>query len=166
MDLLSHRIASAIFLLWGAVAVVAVIATFTLVARRDILDEPESRAPTVVATQTAEPSRPTGVPDDASLITEDTVIGSTSPGTASEPAHIFYWLTCDDQLLTISTTQETVYAEVDCVQYWLVHEVIRPYQGQPVKIEITTGPQGTLELDATNAGPARFDVDAVWVRPQ
>lgn len=166
MDLLSNRIASGIFVLWATLAVVVVIATFTLVAKRDILDEPEASAPTVVATQTPEPSRPTGVPDDATLITEDTVLGSTSPGTASEPAHIFYWLTCDDELLTISTTQETVYAEVDCVQYWLVHEVIRPYQGQPVRIDIGTGPSATLVLDAAAAGPARFDVGNVWIRPQ
>lgn len=166
MDVLWTRVATGISLLWSAIAVVIVIVTLSLTAREDLLQKSEPSGPTVAANQTAEPPRPRSVPIEAVLITKDTVLGalSTLAPTPAEAPHLFYWLTCDDRLLTIATTKETIYAELDCVNYWLVHEVVRPYQGQPVRVQIGAGPEAMLVVEATSAGAARFDVDAVWVQ--
>jgi hypothetical protein len=151
--------------LWAAIAVVAVLATFALAAHDDLVQARESATRTAVPSPTAEPSRPADVPATALLVTEDTVLGTveTPEEGGADPPHLFFWLTCDGRLLTIATTVETVYAETDCSQYWLVHEVVRPYQGKPVRIEITVGSPGTLVMEATGAGVARFEVEAVWV---
>lgn len=160
------RVATGISLLWSAVAVVIVTVTLALTAHEDLMQKSGPSAPVVAAIPTAEPSRPRGVPIDAVLITDDTVLGavSTLEATPADAPHLFFWLTCDDRLLTIATTRETIYAELDCGRYWLVHEVVRPYQGQPVRVQIGAGPEATLIVEATAAGAARFDVDAVWVQ--
>lgn len=159
------HLAFGIAVLWAAIAVVAVLATFALTAHDDLVQAGEDATPTVVATPTAEASRPADVPVDAVLVTEDTVLGTveTPAEGGADPPHLFFWLTCDERLLTIATTVETVYAETDCGRYWLVHEVVRPYQGKPVRIEITLGSPATLVMEATGAGAARFEVDGVWV---
>lgn len=159
MDL-PDRFGTGVALLWASVAVVVVLFTFGLTAHRDLVETGESTRTTVAATATTEPSRPGGVPADAVLVRGTTVLGAAPPGAP----RLFYWLTCDGRLLTITTTGETIYAEVDCGRYWLVHEVVRPYQGQPVRIEIGVGTGATLVMEAESAGPARFDVAAVWVQ--
>lgn len=162
MDL-ADRFGTGVALLWAAVAVVIVTVTFGLTAHRDLLESAPA-TPTVAATPapqpTPTPSRPREVPADAVLVSEDTVLEASPPAAP----RLFYWLTCDGVLLIISTTSETVYAEVDCGRYWLVHEVVRPYQGQPVRIEIGTGPNATLVMEAESAGAARFEVGAVWIQ--
>ena len=166
MHLLLIRVASCVFLLASAVVVVATLATFTLTARDDLLQSSEPTATHASTPQTGVRPRPPGVPGAAQLVTDDTTFGDVStpsPGVAMVP-HLFFWLTCDEHLLTIATTQETVYAELDCRRYWLVHEVVRPYQGQPVRVRISTGPPGVLAIEARTAGAARFEVDAVWIQ--
>jgi hypothetical protein len=160
------RVAIGFFLLWSAVAVVIAIAAFTLTTRHNLRHDGASTATIMTPTPTAERARPRGVPADARLVSSDTTLGDTSapaPNSANPP-HLFFWLTCDDHLLTIATTQETIYAELDCSQYWLVHEVVRPYQGQPVRVRISVGPSEVLVVEATTAGAARFNVDAVWLK--
>lgn len=165
----STRVSAGVSLLWAAIAVVIVSVTFSLTAHRDLVEtrSPETPAarqtalatPSVAPSATPEPSRPAGVPADAVLVREDTVLDANPP----DGTRLFFWLTCDGPLLVIATTRETVYAEVDCSRYWLVHEVVRPYQGQPVRIAITTGPNATLVFESESAGAARFGVGGVWV---
>lgn len=159
------QVAFGIFVVWTAVAVTAVLATFTLTAHEDLVASRAGATPTLMAAPTAEPERPTDVPLDAVLVGEDVVLGTveTAEEGGADPPHLFFWLTCDERLLTIATTVETVYAETDCSQYWLVHEVVRPYQGRPVRIAITVGGRSRLVMEATGAGAARFEVDGVWV---
>lgn len=158
------HLAFGIALLWAAVAVIAVLGTFALTAHDDLVEAREGSTP-VAASPTAEPSRPGDIPGEAVLVTEDTVLGTVEAPEegGADPPHVLYWLTCDDGLLTIATTAETVYAETDCSRYWLVHEVVRPYQGKPVRIAVTVGTPSTLVMEAAGAGAARFEVDGVWV---
>lgn len=159
------HLAFGIAVLWAAIAVVAVLATFALTAHDDLVQAGEDATPTVVASPTVERPRPTGIPVDAVRVTEDTALGTveTPAEGGADPPHLFFWLTCDERLLTIATTVETVYAETDCGRYWLVHEVVRPYQGKPVRIAISVGAPSMLVMEAAGAGVARFEVDGVWV---
>lgn len=154
------RVAVGIFLLWSTVAVVVATAAFTLTMRSS---QRERDAPptAVAATQTPETSRPRDVPASARPVVADTTFGATSAGSGAP--HIFYALSCHDHLLIIATTQETIYAELDCSEYRLPEDAVRPFLSQPVRVRVNPGPPAVIVVDSIAAGTARFSVGAVWL---
>jgi hypothetical protein len=157
-----------LLVLWGAVSVVLVSATYVRVAHRDLLGAEEDGAPAVTATATPmptpAPAKPPGVFEDAALVTESRAFGELSavPGD-DEPLRYFYALTCRDGLLTVATTREVVFAEVECERYWLPDDVTRPFLKQPVRVRILPGTPGTLVVEALAAGAARLVTGDVWI---
>lgn len=156
------RVAVGVFLLWSTVAVAVALAAFTLTLRGN-LREQGTPAPTMVApTQTPRASRPAGVPAGARPVSTDTTLGDVSAHPPGAP-HIFYALSCHDHLLTVATTQETIYAATDCSKYWLPEDAVRPFLSQPVRVRISAGPPAVIVVDSIAAGAARFSADAVWL---
>jgi hypothetical protein len=158
------RVALAGLLALATVAVVVILATFVLTARRDLL----GRQQTAVSSPPAEQSplaRPSGVPATAELVVSDVAFGEVSLASGADPQslHLFYSLACRDDLLVVPTTHETIYAELPCHDYWLPDDVVRPFLGKPVRVRISTEPPPGLVIDASSAGSARFTADRVWI---
>jgi hypothetical protein len=150
-----------LFLYWTVVVVIAAT-VFALAASGVGEDEAAavSRSPTPVATSTPAatptPERPAEVPSTAMLVTEDTTLPASG-------ARLFFSLRCEDGLLAVSTTAETVFATVDCTQYWLPDDVLRPFLGTPVEVRVAIDGTTRLFVDSDAGGTLRFDAGAVWI---
>jgi len=149
-------------LFWTAMVVVTAV-TAALVMRPGER-ETAAPAPTPTALPSREPIRPRGVPATAAYVPGALTLGDATPppGTPLDEQDIFYFLTCDGQLLSISTTREVVYARVDCLKYWLFYDVVAPFIGQPVEIDSRPA-EGTIAVTTARGGTARFTTDAVWL---
>ena len=66
----------------------------------------------------------------------------------------------------MTTTKETIYAELPCSQYPLSDDVIHPYLGKPVRVRIGTEPQTTLLIQIASPSAAQFVADRVWIEPR
>jgi hypothetical protein len=146
-----------LFVFWLAMAI-AVSATVALASRPGEREEQHAAAPTPTAP--VGPERPDGVPASATLVAGDLVLPGTAP---NEPPRIFYSLSCNGNLLTVSTTREIVYARLPCNRYWLPDEVVRPFLAQLVTIRVTDSEPSALSFTAPGAGVARFEAAAVWI---
>ena len=168
------RVGAGLFLLWATVAVVVAVAAFVLAIGGERHDQPATPAPAAEAAPTASPTsqpgvvRPSAVPPSAQLVTSDVEFGQPSGAASATPEapHIFYALSCRDHLLTVTTTRETIYAELPCSQYLLSDDVVRPFLGEPVRVLITTEPQAKLIIQVTPPGAAQFAADRVWIEPR
>lgn len=167
------RVATGLFLLWAAVAVVVAVAAFVLAVRSDRVDRdvPAAQAATPSgqpATPTRQPQspRPSAVPAGAQLVTTDVEFGHVSgaPSAIAEAPHIFYAISCRDHLLTVATTRETIYADLPCGQYDLSDNVVRPYLGEPVRVRVSTEPHVRLIIEVSSPGAAQFLADRVWIQ--
>jgi hypothetical protein len=174
---LLFRVATGLFLLWAAIAVVVGVAAFVLAIGGERNDQSAPAAlvpPTVQAAPTAtptsqpEPARPSAVPSSAQLVTSDVELGQPSgaPSATPEAPRIFYALSCRDHLLTVATTRETIYAELPCDQYPQSDDVVRPYLGEPVRVLVTTQPQTTLIIQVISPSATQFAADRVWIEPR
>ena len=150
-----------LFLYWTAVVVIAAT-TFALAVTGVGEDEASavSRSPTPGAMTTPEatatPERPAEVPSSAALVTVDTTLPASG-------ARMFFSLRCEDGLLGVSTTAETVFATVECTDYWLPDDVLRPFLGTPVEVRIAVGSPDLLFIDSEQGGTLRFEANAVWI---
>ena len=168
------RVATGLFLLWAAIAVVVGVAALVLAIRGERHDQPSPAAPAVQAALTATPTRqpesarPSAVPSSAQPVTSDVEFGqlASAVSTTPEAPHIFYALSCRDHLLTVATTRETIYAELPCEQYPLSDDVVRPYLGEPVRVRVTREPQTTLIIQVISPGAVQFVADRVWIEPR
>ncbi len=162
------RVGTGLFLLWATVAVIVGVAASVLAMRDDIHDQPAPAVQAATPTRQPEPARPSAVPSSAQLVTSDVEFGQVSgaPGVTPEAPHIFYALSCRDNLLTVATTRETIYAELPCGQYQLSDDVVRPYLGEPVRILVTTKPRTTLIIQVISPSAAQFVADSVWIQPR
>jgi len=151
-----------LFAFWSMVVVtVSVTAALTM--------RPGERDGQVAApepTAVAPPERPPAVPLDAAFITADIMLGDATPaaGTPAADQHIFYALFCDDDLLRVTTTQEIVYARVECGRYWIPDDVVRPFLGEPVRVTIAQGEVVLASFMTIAGGTMRFEAEGVWLR--
>jgi hypothetical protein len=150
-----------LFLYWTAVVVIA-STTFALAVTGVGEDEAaavsRTATPDATATPAATPTpeRPAEVPSTAALVTNDTTLPASG-------ARLFFSLRCEDSLLAVSTTTENIFATVDCTQYWLPDDVLRPFLGTPVEIRVARGTPTLLFVDSEAGGTLRFEADAVWI---
>lgn len=149
------------FLFWSMV-VVTVTVTAALTMRPG---EQDGGAVTPEPTRVAPPQRPADVPLSAGFVDGDLALGDATPpkGTAVAGQHLFYALICDDDLLTVTTTHETVYATVNCVRYWIPDDVVRPFLGEPTRITIDQGDVVIVSFMTIAGGTMRFEAEGVWL---
>jgi hypothetical protein len=126
-----------------------------------------TRAPTATpspAVPVQEQPRPAGVPDSAQPVLDDFSVGRTSApqDEAAAGSHIFYSLTCADDLLTIATTHETVYAQLPCDRS-PPDAVVHPFFAKSVRLRIVRGNPLTLFVESDTGGTIAFTVPVVWI---
>ena len=103
------------------------------------------------------------MPGTARIVGEERALGSaaSTPEGSDEP-HLYFAMSCADDVLTIATSRETVYAELPCDRA-LPGEAAARFQGLPVLIRIVPSEPGKLYLDSATAGSAEFTVGRVWL---
>jgi hypothetical protein len=152
----------AILVAFWSMVVVTVTVTAALAMRPGEHDGPAA-AP--VAQPTVTPQRPADVPSTAVLVSGDLMLGDATPpaGTPVADQHFFYTLRCDDGVLTVTTTHEIVYATVECSQYWIPDDVVRPFLGEPVRVTVDQGDVVVASFMTIAGGTLRFDAGGVWL---
>ena len=159
-------LAMAILFAFWAMIVVTVAVTAALTMRPG---EQSERVVAPAPTPVAPPQRPVEVPLSAAFVDGDLAVGDATPplGAPVADQHLFYALRCDDDLLTVATTHEIVYATVACVRYWIPDDVVRPFLGEPVRVTVDHGGVVTVSFTTIAGGTMRFDAGGVWVeRPR
>jgi hypothetical protein len=107
---------------------------------------PSDNDATVVPVTPAE--KPVAVPDAAEAVTESEVLGQITREAGGTPEGIrtreIEGLSCDDDVMTLATEQETIYAVIQC-------------DGVPVgdQLDLFLGQEAAIELEA---GATRFRV--------
>ena len=150
-----------LFVYWAIVVVIAAT-TFALAVTGVGEDNAVTLTPTSTLAATASPQptptpeRPADVPSSAELVTADIRLPAGDD-------RRFFSLRCEEDLLAVATTAETVFATVDCTDYWLSDDVLRPILGAPVEIRVAVNDPSRLFIDAGDRGVLRFDADAVWI---
>jgi hypothetical protein len=93
------------------------------------------------------------------------VLGDSSPAESVpfDQRDVFYALRCDDHLLTVATSKEVVYAQLDCGLYWLPDDVVHPFLAQPVRVRAAAGSPAQLSFESGSGQVGQFVADAVWI---
>jgi hypothetical protein len=170
-------IVAVLIIFWATMA--AIVATTFALSNRpgEQARATTTASPTVTATATTEvpaptptvgilPERPAELPVSAVLVTAPTVLGDDTPPPESgfDQQTIFFALRCDGDLLTVSTSRHVIYATLDCLQYWLPDDVVRPFLAQPVRVTVVPGEPVQLTFFSASGDIAAFVARAVWVQ--
>lgn len=107
---------------------------------------------------------PAAVPEAAELVDENIEFGqdAAAPDAPEDAAHLFYAMTCVADVLTITTTKETVYAELPCDRA-LPPEIAGRFAYVPVRLRVVTAAPAKLYIESETAGSAEFTVGRVWI---
>jgi hypothetical protein len=161
--------AAGAFLSFAASMAILVVVTFAGTASDDPADEVV--APTATQPATAEPApsatatpiddpRPEGVPPEAVRPEFALAFGSTNAGAVD--ARLIYNIRCNGELFVIATTRETLYGETDCGRYWLPDDVVRPFLGEAVRIQVPVAGTGVLTVQI-EAQALRIETERIWI---
>jgi hypothetical protein len=109
---------------------------------------------------------PAGVPT-AAVPAGEQEFGDIEPTPAdAEEVRLYESLSCSADIMTIVTSQETVYALIPCDRS-LPADVAGRFAGVPVRIRVTPErPPHKLYLESASQGTAEFTVDGVWIAPR
>ena len=144
--------------LWTA-SVIVVLVGFSLRAWDDRSQPPAVVAPlpSPITAPTVQPveTRPVGVPATAQTVEQTLVLGDVADG-----IHFFQRMQCASGVMTITTSKETVYAEIPCDRM-LPDATLARLRGQMLRIRLV---DGSLFLEAFFVSSFRFDgVGRVWL---
>lgn len=123
-----------------------------------------NEAPTVAATPSA---RPETVPETARSIGQTTTLGRIVRR-ASEPAQAIavrrlVGATCQDDVLMIETSQETIYAPLPCGRFW-DPDSAAAFLDEPVAIRLeVTETRFLIFIETVPGAQAEFTVTGLWV---
>jgi hypothetical protein len=118
--------------------------------------------------------RPTTVPTQAELIDGETTFGNADPrATAPPDERLFFDMACVDGLVSLTTTRETVFAELPCDRF-VDATVIARFQGTRVRVTVCV-PQsdcararqnedeGKLLIESPTGGSIEFTTGNIWI---
>jgi hypothetical protein len=118
--------------------------------------------------------RPTAVPTAASLIDGETSFGTADPlATAPPDERLFYDMTCVDGLVQLTTTNETVFAELPCDRF-VDESVIGPFRATRIRVTICVPDSdcararqnedvGKLLIESPTGGSVEFTTGHIWI---
>lgn len=101
------------------------------------------------------------VPPSAQFVAGPLALGDASPA-ADVPKttqHVLYAVHCEQDVVVVSTTRETLYAELPCSRV-LADEVFRPFLSLPVLIRVYGAGPRQLSLASGAIGSLAFEVAA------
>lgn len=107
-----------------------------------------------------EEPRPAGVPESAEQVRSETVLRETD---IDGRVRRFFAHDCIAGVLTITTTIESVYAELSCDRA-LPEEIVRAFQGEPVAVMLRPDGDGKLLLTSEEAGSAEYTTGRMWLQ--
>ena len=104
------------------------------------------------------PSRPANVPYSAARVDGELV--DTDGGR-------YYSLLCSDGLLSLSTTTQAIFAEVDCGENWPPDRSTSRFLGLPEDIQVVPGDQDQriIVISAAGAEAIRVPAGRIWHAP-
>lgn len=117
------------------------------------------------APEPTSPRPPATVDQRAQLVQRHREFGATSE--TDRDVRLFFNLECADDLMRLTTSREFIYAEVDCDQYTINDDTIRPLLGKPIRITIdpAADAQPAVLVISSPAGAPRFEAKTVWIGP-
>ena len=74
--------------------------------------------------------------------------------------HLFFHLTCTDDILTVITTEEQIFAETVCPPM-ILEVFIAPFRGDQVRITVE---DGLLDVVTVNNERLTFEIGRVWLK--
>jgi hypothetical protein len=108
----------------------------------------------------ADGPRPAGVPESAEQVRSETVLRETD---IDGRVRRLFAHDCMADVLTITTTIESVYAELPCDRA-LPDEVVQGFLGEAVAVTLRPGGDGKLLLTAEDAGSAEYTTGRMWLQ--
>jgi len=105
--------------------------------------------------------RPGPVPADAQLVRQNVELGGTA-STGGADSRLFYSGTCTGGVVTLTTTKETVYAELSCDRF-VPDSAIRRFLAAPVRIRIVPAKQNKLYVESDVGGTLEFTPARIWL---
>jgi len=114
------------------------------------------------------PARPTNVPAAAIPVVETSDRGSITPQVSSTPVtsdlRELTQATCSDGLLTLLTSQETIYAQLSC-DLFSADQFNPLFVGKPVAIKlIVEKDRFHIFIDTIDGAHGEFTPDSIWVQ--
>ena len=113
------------------------------------------------------PPRPTSVPETAQGVGQTTTLGRITRRAEEEPQTVglreLEDATCQNELMTLTTSEETIYAAIPCDRFW-DDETDDPFVGEQVAIVLEVREERfRVLIETLGAAEAEFTVDGIWV---
>ena len=130
---------------------------------------PDNDTPDAAVTPVTPVPEPPGVPDTATPLTSTAQLGRITrrAGEASEPVATrdLNAASCQDGLLTIETSNETIYAALDCGSFW-DEPTAANFLGQPAALTLeASDTRFRILIETLDGAQAEFTVGGVWLQP-
>ncbi len=109
-------------------------------------------------------ARPASVPGSADLVKDNVEFGAASvaSSTPRDQQVLFSSASCANDVLVLTTTKQTVFAELPCDRA-VPESAASRFVDQPVKIRIVPGAQNKLYVESSAGGTLEFTPGHVWV---
>lgn len=142
------------------VSVVAVAAICIVLAMLGFLRGPGVARPSNSSNVATRIARPIGVPRSVLLVESSISIGDPDTNAPATPAQarVLYAVACEGDVVVVTTTRETLYAEVACGRLPSITTLL----GQTVRLAVDVTPPASLHLAAA-AGVPDLNVGRVWI---
>lgn len=112
-------------------------------------------------------ARPQSVPAEATEVTQEQSLGRIERQ-ANEPPdladiRVLEGAGCQDDVMTLSTDQEDIYAALPCDRFWN-EETVQAFSGQEVAIRLTVdATRFQIFIETVAGGQAEFTLGGVWL---
>lgn len=129
---------------------------------------PDNDTPDAAITPVTPVPQPAGVPDTAAPLVSTAQLGRINRRAGEVPEPIatrdLNDASCQDGLLTIETSSETIYASLDCGSFW-DEPTAANFLGQPAAITLeASGTRFRVLIETLDGAQAEFTVGGVWLQ--
>lgn len=106
-----------------------------------------------------ESPRPAEVPASATLVVDSVTLGNLA-GASADSGRLLYAIRCRGDVVAITTTKETLYAELPCDATPSDHALLN----QVVEVRVTPGAPTQVRIASVSAGTIDLNVGRVWLQ--
>jgi hypothetical protein len=112
-------------------------------------------------------ARPESVPAEAEEVTEEQALGEIERQADSGPEltdiRLLQTAACQNDVMTLSTDQEDIYAALPCDRFWN-DETVEAFSRQEVAIRLTVdATRFQIFIETVAGGQAEFTVGGIWL---
>jgi hypothetical protein len=130
---------------------------------------PDNDTPDAIVTPVTPVPQPPGIPGTAPPLTSTAQLGRINRFAGEPPEGVatrsLNNASCQDGLLTLETSSETIYAALDCGSFW--DEQTAPhFLGQQAALTLEAGSSRfRILIETIDGAQAEFTVGGVWIQP-